>query len=131
MKLDTKTASIGAGVLVASIMGYVILLALHSDASDARSIFLFCIPVVQLLFTNSAVKPIQDSTAQLEKNTNGVLSAKVGEMAEAAANKAIASYTNQPTTNLVSPAAVVEASKTAAKPTRRRTTAKKKESDNG
>jgi len=126
MKLDSKNASIGALILLAAIAGYVVLLINPTaDTSDARGIFIFVIPVVQLLFTNSAVKPIQDSTAQLEKNTNGVLSAKIGEIADAAAAKVAANVQSSPTAT-----EVVEKAKAEAKP-RRKTTAKKKETDNG
>jgi len=87
--MDTRIIAIGGGVLVAMIAGYVVMLSEGIDGSLANGVFLAVLPVITGLFTAGQVKSVQDSTKTIAQNTNGVLSAKVAEIAEATAQNVL------------------------------------------
>jgi len=136
--MDKNILLAGSGLLVACIIGYVVLLESHTDSSDARGLFLFVIPIVTGMFTASQVKSVQDATKDVaqkvdtvQKQTNGVLSTKVTEVAHSAAVAAVQEHlaaTNPAIVNQDS-AAVTESAvvptKTAAKRTAKKTTTRK------
>jgi signal-transduction protein with cAMP-binding, CBS, and nucleotidyltransferase domain len=80
----------GVVLAIASIFGYVALALSGSDRLEAaRGVFLFTTPFIAMLLGASAFEKINAKTDEIKQQTNGHLTKRIEDTADAAAEAAI------------------------------------------
>ena len=81
---------LGVILAVASIVGYVALALSGDDRLEAaRGVFLFATPFIAILLGASAFERINERTKNIESQTNGHLTKRIQDTADAAAEAAV------------------------------------------
>ena len=90
---------LGAVLLTFGLIGYIALAVLlkgDPDAATIRGSFLFLIAPASALLVGGQFQEVRDQADRIEKNTNGVLSKRVQDIADAAAENAVQKAIDSP-----------------------------------
>lgn len=87
---NTNNSTLWGGILaLSSLVAYVILAAIGSEAASLTNMIGFISPFIAVLLIAKQNDKIQESVDEVRKNTNGVLSKKIDDIADAAAQRAL------------------------------------------
>lgn len=84
MKYDTMSKIIGAAILAVSIVAYVILSLADNGNDNIQGLILFVSPVVTWLLMRDKIDSINETSQQIQKQTNGLLTRHIDEVAASA-----------------------------------------------
>lgn len=74
----------GIVIIIVGIVGYVTLLGIGTGAEDARGLLLFLGPIGAGLFVVDRIDDVRATANKIEKQTNGALTRKSDDIADAA-----------------------------------------------
>lgn len=94
---NTNSSTLWGGILALSaLVAYVILEAIGSEAASLTSMIGFISPFIAVLLIAKQNDKIQETVDEVRKNTNGALTKKIDDIADAAAQRALSTQEDYP-----------------------------------